>query len=263
MSAARLRVAGIGGVLALAVAGVAGCGGAGTSPLEQTADHLSDIHSGTLQLELSLTPQGSAKGVGVKLDGPFSLAGNTPLPVARITYTQHADSTVRAVFTSTGTRAFVTTGGRTTLLTDQQTARLRLGAGKTQSLDDLGLHVERWVKAAKTADGPSVDGRSTQRITGALDAPAALGDLAKASGGASGLSSEDAKRLANTVSRSSVEVLTGKDDHLLRRLAVSADLAVPPELRAKVGGRVGLRVVFRMSIAHPNQKVRVSAPAGS
>lgn len=262
MSAPRLRPVGIGGLLALTVAGAAGCGGGASSPLEQTADRLSDIHSGTLRLELSMTPQGSAKGVGIKLDGPFSLAGNSPLPVARIAYTQQADSTVRAVFTSTGTRAFVTTGGRTTPLSDQQAAQLRIGAGKSQSLDDLGLHVERWVKGAKTADGPSVDGQPTQRITGALDAPAALSDLAKASGGAAGLSSADAKRLANTVARSSVEVLTGKDDHLLRRLAVSADFAVPPELRAQVGGRAGLHVAFRMSIAHPNQRVRVSAPVG-
>jgi hypothetical protein len=233
----------------------AGCGGSEeSSPLRQTADHLGDIHSGTLSLDFSLTPAGSPKGVGVQLQGPFSLQGKGPLPIARISYAQRAGATRRATFVSNGRQAYVATGGRTVRLSPQQLSGLRVGAGQKRSLDDLGLHVDRWVQRPKVAAGPRLDGKETQRITGTLDAKEALADLARASGGASGLSQADAKRLSRTVSGSAVEIVSGKDDHLLRRLRLSVNLAVPPDLRAKVGGKAGLRVLLRLGIARPNAR---------
>lgn len=252
----------IAAALAAASLAVAGCGGS-DSPLGQTADRLGDIHSGVMELELSLTPAGADRGISVRLDGPFSLAGDRPLPVARVRFVQEAGGTVDATFTSTGTEAFVTAGGRVTRLSDAQVADLRTGAGETRSLGDLGLDVESWVDEPKTAAGPRVDGEPTERITGRLDAEALLGDLARASRGATGLSPEEAERLARTVSSSSVEVLAGEQDHLLRRLTARVDLAVPPELRDRVGGRAGLRVALRFGVSKVNEPVTVQAPAGA
>lgn len=246
--------------LVVTITPVAGCGGS-PSPLEQAADGLSGLRSGDLSLELRLNPAGGGDGVGIELRGPFSLAGPGPLPVARIAYVQSAGPrSTRATFISTGREAFVATGGRTVRLPADRLRGLRVGTGASRSLDDLGLRVDRWVRDARTADGPRLDGQATDRITGTLDARQALGDLARASGGAAGVSAEEAKRLAGTVERSAIEVVAGREDHLLRRLRLSVRLAVPPSLRAQVGGAAGLEVSFRMSIGRPNRPVTVAAP---
>jgi hypothetical protein len=242
---------------------ICGCGSSGSSsPLKSTADHLGDIHSGTLSLRFALIPAGATRGVGVNLSGPFSLAAGGPLPVARIAYVQQAGAAVRrATFTSTGRQAFVTTGGRTLRLSASQVSGLHVGVGEVRSLDDIGLHVERWVRHPDVTPGPQIDGQSTDRITGTLDANAALTDVVRGSGGTAGLTTADARRLAQTISASSVEVVAGKADHLLRRLALSVRMSVPPGLRVKLGGRADLRLTLAMAITGVNRSVKVSAPA--
>lgn len=259
ITGAAARVAAAVGAAAVLLSG---CGSSPTA-LRRTADRLADIHSGDLTLRFSLTPAGAKEGVSVQLDGPFSLAADKPLPIARIAYAQRAGTTRRATFISTGRQAFVTTGGRTVRLSRDRLAGLRVGSGKARSVDDLGLHVDRWVKDATTSAGPRLHEQETQRIAGTLKPAQALGDLARASGGAGGLSTADAKRLSRTVSGSSVEIIAGKQDHLLRRLRLSVVLSVPPDLRSKLGTRAGLRIRFSIGIAEPNKSVHVRAPASS
>ncbi len=90
----------------------------------------------------------------------------------------------------------------------------------------------------------------------------ALGDLALTSG-QTGLTEAEVKRLARTVSASSIEILTGKDDRLLRRLRLSVALDVPPELRPKTGGTTALEVKVDMALRKVNRPVRVNAPGGA
>ncbi len=245
----------------LVLTGAAGCGGDEGSALQQTADRLDQIHGGDLDLELRLVPKGSA-GIGVALRGPFALSAERRLPVADITYEQRAGATTRATFTSTGSRAWVTTQGRTVRLQGAQLQGLRVGAGKTQSLADLGLDVGSWIRKPRTGAGPRLDGVATERITGDLDAEQALGDLARASG-QDGLGPDEGKRLGRTVSRSSITLVTGKEDRLLRSLRLRATLDVPPELRAKTGGTSALDVRLDLRLRGINRPVRVSAPPGA
>lgn len=246
---------------ALLLAGVAGCGGTEASPLQETSDNLADVRSADLDLSLRLVPSGS-DGVGVSLRGPFALSADTPLPVADIDYVQTAGKRVRATFTSTGRKAYVTTAGRTVRLAGKQLTGLRVGAGDTKRLSDLGLDVQGWIEGAKTAAGPRIGGAATERITGRLRASKALGDLARASG-QTGLTEDEVKRLSRTVSASSIEILTGKDDRLLRRLRLSVALDVPPELRPKTGGTTALEVKVDLALRRVNRPVRVSAPGGA
>jgi hypothetical protein len=263
---AAIAVSGI--ALALAVGGCGGGdGGAdGSQALRQTSANLGKVRSGTLTLRFVLRPGEGAGdgGVGVELRGPFSLAGDGPLPVARVAYTQIAGARrARATFISTGRAAYVAVGGSTYRLPADRAAALRLGDGGRRGLDALRLDARRWMRDPKLSDGPRVAGDETDRVTGALNAPAALSDLlaaARRNGASPGLSARDGRRLARTVRKSSVEVLTGARDRLLRRLRMQADLDVPPDLRARVGGRAALHVDFELGVAAPNRPVRVAAP---
>jgi hypothetical protein len=251
----------------------AGCGGGGgedaAQTLRQTSANLAKIHSGDLTLRLVLTPGkggGGSQGVGVELRGPFSFAGRGPLPVARVSYTQIAGANrVPATFISTGRAAFVAVNGTTYRLARDQADVLRLGGGGAgaQGLDALKLDARRWMRNPKLSDGPKVGGEETDRVTGDLNAAPALSDLlgaASRAGSGGGLRAADARRLAETVRSSSIEVLTGTKDRLLRRVKVSVDLDVPESLRRQVGGRAALHVDFELGVARPNRELRVTAP---
>lgn len=234
---------------------IGACGGS-DSPLQQTADRLADIRSGELDFTIRLVPSGSA-GVSVGLRGPFSLSGDKPLPVARIRFDRRAGQRTQATFISTGKQAFVATAGRTVRLSDDQASGLRVGEGEATSLEDLGLNIDRWIKDARTTRQRDLD-----RITGTLDASEALGDLARIAGRDT-LGEDEAERLSRTVSGSSIEIRTGAKDRLLRRLTLSVDLAVPPELRAKTGGGSGLKVEVDLRLRDINRPVRVDPPASA
>jgi hypothetical protein len=259
------------GLALVAVAlGTAGCGGGdggadGSVALRQTSANLGKVRRGTLTLRFVMRPgQGQgAGGVGVELRGPFSMAGDGPLPVARVAYTQLAgDRRARATFISTGRTAYVEVGGTTYRLPRERAAQLRLGDGG-RGLDALRLDARRWVRDPKLSDGPRVAGDETDRVTGELNAAAALSDLlaaARRNGAGPGLSAGEGRRLARRVRESSVEVLTGAKDRLLRRLRMQADLDVPEDLRDRVGGRAALHVDFELGVAGPNRPVEVAAP---
>jgi hypothetical protein len=119
------------------------------------------------------------------------------------------------------------------------------------------LKIGSWVREPKLADGPALDGAPTQRITAKLDVRAAARDLLRVAGalgpgtGALGQSQDQFER---AVKSSSFELLTGKDDRLLRRLRIGIELRAP-------GGRTAL-VRFALGVRRPNQPVRIATPRG-
>jgi hypothetical protein len=72
----------------------------------------------------------------------------------------------------------------------------------------------------------------------------------------------DADRLKAATKSSSIELLTSKGSHLLRRLSVSADLGfnVPASLKQALGADVGAKVDFLLAVARPNAHVVVQGP---
>jgi len=55
---------------------------------------------------------------------------------------------------------------------------------------------------------------------------------------------------------------TGRDDHLLRRLRLAADLGfdVPKDLQEALGELVGAKIVFTRGVTDSNEPVSVRAP---
>ena len=239
-----------------------GCGG--ESPrevVEATAKNLARVHSANLFLRVGLYPASAPRdGLAVSLSGPFSLPRGSELPTARITYMRVAGARHSvATLISTPRQAFVTIRGATYRLPDRLTQRLRKARPGRASVSLGQLHVADWI------ENPSVQNTAgnAERVTGRLDVVAAVGDVLaaqrRAGRNGSRLSPSEARRLRESVRSSSVELVTGRGDHLLRRLKASATVDVPAELRRQFG-RLSLRMIFDMRLRNVNRRVQVRAP---
>lgn len=257
-------------VLALVVAG---CGSAETEPLRATDEKLRTIDSGRLSLSVTGAAIGKAEEeadpVGFRLEGPFSFATETPLPVARLTYARLLGEgrEQEGTFISTGTAAFVETDGDTFQIPEDQLQGLRLdpkAGNRSSGLEQLRL--SSWVEEPEVVREGDAD-----VITGRLDAAQAFGDLAALARqlgvpetqDLQELGDQDQERLERMVEASSVRIVSGHEDHVLRDLQVRVDLrpTADPKIRQALGRLGGARLDIRLALAEVNQPVQVEAPA--
>ncbi|MFN2471433.1 MAG: hypothetical protein ABR583_10715 [Gaiellaceae bacterium] len=259
-------------VLALA-AGCGGDGGEGAADardrLARTAAKLGEIRSGVLDLRLVLDPKGNdTERVGFEVHGPFALDEGGAARFS-VDYTQiHGEREATVKLISTGKQAYVTVGGTSYELPPGQAAELRDAGGAVGGDDGLGqLELDDWIQDPRLSDGDDVGGDETDRISARLDVAAAAEDLLAlardaGAGDVGELSQEELKRLRDAVDEATIEVLSGSDDDLLRRLDIDASLGldVPDELADLVGEVVGAKLDVELTIEHPNEPVAVTAP---
>lgn len=257
--------------LFLAVAILAGCGGGGGSAkqvLSRTASSLGRIRSGTLTLRLVVSPRSGTKGrIGFELRGPFALRPRG-LPVAGIAYTQIAGPReATATFLSTGKKAYAEVNGKAYELPASATAQLRQAGGAVGKGGFGGLRIDGWIQHPKVSDGGQVGGASTDHVSSGLDVVNAANDLlglVRLLGrDAPRIEGKSADQLRKAVESSSLDVWSGKRDHLLRRLVLQARLGfdTPEELKRALGEVVGAKIDFELAVSHPNQPVSVPPPA--
>lgn len=118
----------------------------------------------------------------------------------------------------------------------------------------------------RSSDGDDIGGDSTDKIESELDVVAAVNDLLTLAGrvGAGGqpLGGEEGQQLRNSVKNARLEVHTGTEDRLLRRLRITADLDPElPEALEELARAAGATVEFELQVANPNDPVEVEAPA--
>jgi hypothetical protein len=255
----------------LAVAALAaGCGSSGRANevLARTATNLEEIRSGELTLRLVVSPREGTKGrVGFELRGPFALKRNG-LPVAKIVYTQIAGARKgSATFISTGTKAFAELNGRAYELPPESTQLIRQAAAGIGGSNGLGqFEIDDWVEDPVVTDGGEVGGAPTDRVAADLDVVAAANGLLslvrQLGRDVPRIQGEEEERLREAVESSSFDVWSGREDHLLRRLLLKADLGfdVPESLRRALGEVVGAKIEFELAVSNPNEPVSVPAP---
>jgi hypothetical protein len=253
----------------LAVLVLAACGGGGggsaTDILAETADNLGEIESGDLALELVFAgAQGERQGF--RLEGPFALAGER-LPVAQLRYTQIAgDQQARLTFISTGEQAFVEVDGTAYELPPEIVAEIRGATGELEN-EGLGERIElgSWIENPERSDGGDVGGADTDRITADLNVVNAVNGLLEIAAAFSGaqpprpIEGQAAEQVQASVETARIEVYTGKDDRLLRRLLIT--LGFSPDTPAQVKSALGVDVDFEFAVSDPNKDVSVEAPA--
>jgi hypothetical protein len=248
---------------------LAGCGGGGEANkvLSDAAGNLGKLRSGDLTLRLVVSSRQGTKGrIGFELRGPFALRPGG-LPVAKIAYTQIAGAHEgTATFISTGAKAYAEVNGKAYELPPSSTESIRQAAGGGSGSGFGQLRIDNWVKNPKVTDGGDVGGVSTRHVSGDLDVVAAangLLDLIRQLGRAAPtLEGDQAKQLEQAVQSSSFDLWSGRDDHLLRRLLLKADLGlqVPESLRRVLGDIVGAKIDFELAVSGPNKPVSVPPP---
>ena len=260
----------------LACLALAGCGDDEPAQvLSETAQKLGEVRSGDLSMRFVASPKakGADGDIGFELEGPFSVAEPGALPVADIEYTQLTGPRQgKAKLISTGRAAYVRVEGKLFELPPGRERELRRAKGALEREGALGeLDIGAWIRAPRVTEGETVGGAETDKVTAGLDVVAALNDLAALSRGVGArgpgqkLEGESAKQVERAVRSSRLELLTGKDDRLLRRLTIDVDfgLETPDALRSVVGPVAGGRVLFELGIDSPNRRVRVAEPAGA
>jgi len=145
------------------------------------------------------------------------------------------------------------------------------GAEEQQSLSSLGLDPRGWLSDARVEGTADVGGVGTTRIVGGVDVPALLDDVdtflqrARSLGlqGAeqlpSQLTPEQRRQAEDAVRDATVEIYTGTDDRILRRMVIALAL----ELQTPGGGTGTMPAEVRLdfSLLGVNEEQEIEAPA--
>lgn len=249
--------------LAAAALLVAGCA---RGPLEQTAANLGDIRSGNLEMRLTASTPAGQK-TGFELRGPFAIPEGEGLPRADLTYIRHAGTAQNTFgFVSTGDAAYLKVGQRAYRLPDERLHAMQGSEDAGSRGPFSGLELDDWVPDAEVV--ATGDGSETEKVAGDLDVVQAVNDLLAIARDYAGverpeIEGDDAELLRNAVRDARLELVTGKEDRILRSLLITVDLGRdPPEaFRRALEGFSGVNFVLEMRIRDPNKEISVQAPA--
>jgi hypothetical protein len=269
--------------LALAAAVLlAACGGGGNDEdpqqvLQQTFSNPTGIHSGTFDLDLRLETSGGEQPgkLEAKLGGKFEGRGPDQFPLFDFDVSLHGEGGQEFSGTggliSTGDQAFVNFQGTdyavpralydefvTTYAQLQRRNQSNQGNGLLQS---LGISVSRWLSDLKNEGTDEVEGTKTIHVSGSANVPQIIDDLktiAKNAGGAAGnINPNEFDQLKDTVESGDIDVYTGEDDKLLRRLQLNFELRPPANTP---GAPESLTVFLQLNLADVNQPQTIEPP---
>jgi len=277
------------------------CGG-GASPdaralLDETFGSHEPITSGRISLRLALTAEGArqppGEGLALRLRGPFQSLGSTQLPRFALQVDLRSPGVrapghvLHAGATAIGGRLFITLDGRHFLAPPAVAAALGRGYaaaaggvpahGSRPSLATFGLEPRAWLQHPRIAGSARVAGTDTTHILAGIDVARFLADMQKLGAAGVPLIAEGAEAfdalspaLSSSVRSARADIYTGKTDHLLRRLVLSA--SIPPAAAAPtaalsgklagtaLGGSRGATLSLAIDLALLNQPQRILAP---
>jgi hypothetical protein len=247
-------------LLTLSAVLLAGCGsaaGAGVPAssstdvntlLSDTFRNVAKIGSANITAKLAL--DGKGQSAGATLSGPFESQGAGKLPKFQIdaTFNSGAQSFTAGV-TWTGDKGFVNVQGTqyelSRMVANQLQASYEQAAKQSRSKAGgssaalLGIDFSKWLRNGRNAGAAQVGSTETIKITGEADVARVIDDLQRVAEKArtlnlpgttqvpSKLTPEQRRQIVAAVKTFAIEVYTGKQDRILRRLVVAADLQDP------------------------------------
>jgi hypothetical protein len=270
---------------------ISACGGASGSAeslLQDTFSGHTQIESGNVNLSFTLGASGQSaatKSLAVQLSGPFENSGAGKLPrFALQLQLSAAGHPLGAGATSTGSALFVQLAG-TWFSTPDTTYRAleegyaqatkRASTAKVRStFSSLGIEPGHWLSNPTKVGATTVAGVQTVHLTASVDIPAFLADVSKLSqagstlglaspvpGSSGSLSPTLVTELAKSIKSAHVDVYTGQDDHLLRRLEVTATVTGTSQTQAILGGLSSAEIKVLLEFSDLNKPQTISAPA--
>jgi hypothetical protein len=282
--------------LVLAVLGlalVAGCGGGGEKAssdtpvdqlLKQTFSGDKQVKSGVLDLSLNLDAQGSSQLSGplsLRLTGPFESQGKGKLPKFKLSASVSGNGqNLSAGITSTVDKGFVSFQGTEYAITDNVWSQFRKGYEQSQqqassksggqSLSALGIDPQNWLTNPRNAGDGKVGDDDVVRIIGGIDVAKMLDDVntllekGRSLGGSATqnvpnkLTEQQKQEAIKAIQSPSVEIDTGKDDSILRRVLVNFTANVPKSAAATAQSA---KVALDLKISDLNNGQDISAPS--
>ncbi len=215
--------------------------------LRQTFASGKKIDSGKLALSVTLDARGSAQVQGpidISLSGPFENTGDKKLPRFRMALKfSGAGQNIQAGATSTGDKGFVAFQNQEYEVAGPVFRQFRAGfeqaqaqqGARRQSLASLGIDPRKWLRSPRKAGETEVGGEEVIKITGDVDVPRLLDDVngalrrAGSLGGQGGqlperLTDAQKRQVQKAVKALDVEIYTGREDTILRRMVIAMDL---------------------------------------
>lgn len=271
------------------VALVAACGSEAGQPasassdtsqlLRDTFQNLSKMKSADVGLQLRLDSPSAQGPVTAAVTGPFAGTGDGKLPrfafAATLSAAGHSE---RVGATWTGEKAFITLQNTAYAVSDLVAKQFAAGyeqalrSNKAKQakggllLSSLGIDFTKWLKDARNAGTAQVGDAKTVKITGQADIPRVVDDIGRisqraqslglpgTSGTSAQLTPQQKQQLEQAIKSVAVQIYTGADDRILRRLVVHAVLHEP---QAKGDSTLDLDLRF----TNVNGDQQVSAPA--
>ena len=139
-----------------------------------------------------------------------------------------------------------------------------------QSLSSLGLDPQQWLTNPKNEGDAKVGDDDTIKITGGIDVNKLLDDVNTALPktkqlGVQGtqnlpsqLTAEQRKQVTDAIKDPKVEIYTGKEDKILRRMVISLGIVAP---KGSASGSANIN--FDLSISDLNEDQEISEPSGA
>jgi hypothetical protein len=290
----RLRPALLLALLAALALAVAACGGSDEGGgeeasadtdvnelLTQTFTGDKQVDSGNLSMKLQIEAQGGEAAsqlqgpVSISLSGPFQTQEGGKLPKFKLEAAiEGAGQNIKAGATSTGDKGFLSFQGTDYVVDDQVFQQFKAGyeeaqkqgTEEQQSLTSLGMDPRAWLTDPKNEGDAKVGDDDTIKITGGVDTNKLLDDVNKALEQASSLgldstgevpeklTEEQRQQVLDAVKDPRVEIYTGKDDQILRRMVVNLGIE---DAASETSGTIA----FDISITDLNEEQDIAEPA--
>ena len=237
---------------ALFAALVAGCGGG--SGADSDPQELLDatfggggetVDSGVLDLTVEAQATGDGGGsLSGSLQGPFQTRGEDQPPLVGFDVALNVDGAgqktdVAGGLTITEDAAFVTVDGQayevdaatyatfTELFAQSAAAQQDQGDEGSAVFDQLGIDPSNWLTDVSNEGVEEVGGAETVHITGTADVAQIVADAEAVDPTGNALGAAGSGELADAVQAATVDVYTGVDDNILRRLDLTLEIADP------------------------------------
>jgi hypothetical protein len=266
-------------------------GGGGDSPdeiLAKTFGEDKDVKSGRIDLKLRINAKGVAQlqqPVSLGVNGPFASTKPNELPrFALSADLEVGGQQLSGGAVSTGDAGFLLFQGQAFELGKDLFEQFRKGYADqakcnenesgSVSLKSLGVDPQRWLSEAQTVGSEEVGGVNATHLTAKVDVPRLLEDVNRVLGRSDlqrdpcaeesekqpeqpapqQLSEEERKQIAEAVKEVKVDLWSGEDDRILRRINV--------QLKLSDGRRSGdLSLDFALGAVNAEQ--RIDAPEGA
>jgi hypothetical protein len=280
--------------LLLGGAGLAACSGDDNGEdvnkvLDETFGGKRKIKSGRLDMSLSAKLEGLPQvqnAVAVKISGPFENRGPNQVPKLDLDLSAGTASQpgLRAGVLSTGERGYVSFQGNDYVLPADTFDQFREELKRQSNSDNdqpelgaLGVNPREWLADPKNEGTEDVNGAETIHISSGVNVEKLLediNDLLKRTGDL-GLSAAQRrqlprsipertrKQIVDSVKDAKLDVYTGKDDKVLRKLQLKLNFVVAEGLRTQTAGVKGGTVDFSVDVADVNKPQEIKAPKGA